>query len=175
MLLLAGDLSYANKIQQLWDTFGLLIEPYASQRPWMVTTGDHDVEKIILIHRRSFTAYNTRWLMPFDESGSNSNQYYSFYKAGVHITMLGSYTDFDSNSDQYKWLQADLQKVDRNVTPWVVVIIHAPWYNSNTAHQVDYESIYAKADLEDLIYQNHVDLVISAHTHAYERFVSILL
>ncbi|KAF1862398.1 hypothetical protein Lal_00026930 [Lupinus albus] len=173
MLLLAGDLSYANTIQQQWDTFGRLIEPYASQRPWMVTTGDHDVEKITIVHRRSFTAYNTRWLMPFDESGSNSNQYYSFYKAGVHITMLGSYTDFDSNSDQYKWLQADLQKVDRNVTPWVVVIIHAPWYNSNTAHQGEYETVDGKAQLEDLIYQNHVDLVISAHIHAYERFTNV--
>ena len=34
-----------------------------------------------------------------------------------------------------KWLEVDLQKVDRKITPWTVVLIHAPWHNSNTAHQ----------------------------------------
>jgi len=26
-----------------------------------------------------------------------------------------------------KWLTDDLQKVDRTVTPWIVVEVHAPW------------------------------------------------
>ncbi|OIW11349.1 hypothetical protein TanjilG_19605 [Lupinus angustifolius] len=173
MLLLAGDLSYADTIQEQWETFGRFIEPLASQRPWMVTTGDHDVEKITLFHRRSFTAYNTRWLMPFDLSGSKSNQYYSFEVAGVHIIMLGSYTDFDSKSNQYKWLQGDLNNVDRKKTPWLVVMFHAPWYNSNTLHQGEYASVEMKAVLEDMLYKAHVDLVIAAHIHAYERFTRV--
>ncbi|KAF1866748.1 hypothetical protein Lal_00018133 [Lupinus albus] len=173
MLLLAGDLSYADTIQEQWESFGRLIEPLASQRPWMVTTGDHDVEKITIVHRKSFTAYNTRWLMPFEESGSNSNQYYSFEVAGVHVIMLGSYTDFDSKSDQYKWLQGDLNKLDRGKTPWVVVMFHAPWYNSNSLHQGEYESVEMKASMEDLLYKARVDLVISAHIHAYERFTRV--
>ena len=28
------------------------------------------------------------------------------------------------------------QGVDRGRTPWVIVVMHAPWYNSNYAHQV---------------------------------------
>ncbi|KAE9607347.1 putative Acid phosphatase [Lupinus albus] len=158
-----------------WESFGGLIEPLTSQRPWMVTTGDHDVEKIFILHRRSFTAYNTRYLMLFNECGSNSNQYYSFEVAGIHVIMLGSYTDFDSKSNQYKWLQGDLEKLNRVKTPWVVVMFHTPWYNSNTRHRGEYESIEMKASMEDLLYQARVDLVISAHIHAYERFVSILI
>ncbi|CAL0326746.1 unnamed protein product [Lupinus luteus] len=173
MLLLAGDLSYADTDQDEWETFGRLIEPFASQRPWMVTTGDHDVEKITIFHRRSFTAYNTRWLMPFRESESNSNQYYSFNIAGVHIIMLGSYTNFGSKSNQYKWLQRDLKNVNRKNTPWLVVMFHAPWYNSNTDHQGESESVGMKASMEDLLYQARVDIVFSAHIHAYERFTRV--
>ncbi|GMY25183.1 probable purple acid phosphatase 20 isoform X2 [Fagus crenata] len=173
MLLLPGDLSYADFLQHLWDSFGRLVEPLASQRPWMVTQGNHEVERIPLIHKESFTAYNSRWHMPFEESGSDSNLYYSFNVAGVHVIMLGSYTDFDSNSPQYQWLQADLGKIDRSKTPWIYVLIHAPWYNSNTAHQGEKESVDMKAAMEELLYKARVDVVFAGHVHAYERFTRV--
>lgn len=173
MLLLPGDLSYADFLQPLWDSFGRLVEPLASQRPWMVTQGNHEVEKIPLLHTQSFTAYNARWRMPFEESGSDSNLYYSFNVAQVHVIMLGSYTDFDPNSSQYSWLKADLTKVDRAKTPWIVVLIHAPWYNTNNAHQGEPESVNMKRSMEGLLYQARVDVVFAGHVHAYERFVSL--
>lgn len=175
MLLLPGDLSYADFIQTRWDSFGRLVEPLASQRPWMVTQGNHEVEKIPIIHRTPFTAYNARWRMPFEESGSDSNLYYSFDVAGVHVIMLGSYTDFDPGSSQYEWLQGDLGKINRGKTPWVVVLLHAPWYNSNTAHQGESESEDMKEAMEDLLYHARVDVVFTGHVHAYERFVSIII
>ena len=173
MLLLPGDLSYADFIQTRWDSFGRLVEPLASQRPWMVTQGNHELEKLPIFHRQQFTAYNARWRMPYEESGSDSNLYYSFDVAGVHVIMLGSYTDFDSDSSQYKWLQKDLQMVDRGKTPWIVALIHAPWYNSNNAHQGEEESFAMKAIMEDLLYGARVDAVLAGHVHAYERFVSL--
>ncbi|CAL0309946.1 unnamed protein product [Lupinus luteus] len=174
MLLLPGDLSYADKHQKLWDSFGRLVDPLASQRPWMVTQGNHEVETIPMIHHSSFTAYNARWKMPYEESGSDSNLYYSFDVAGVHVIMLGSYTDFGTGSKQYKWLQGDLKKVNRKNTPWLVVLVHAPWYNSNTAHQGEKESVKMKANMEDLLYHARVDVIFAGHVHAYERFVSTL-
>ncbi|KAE9590846.1 putative Acid phosphatase [Lupinus albus] len=173
MLLLPGDLSYADFVQNLWDSFGRLVDPLASQRPWMVTQGNHEVEKIPMVHNEPFTAYNARWKMPYEESGSDSNLYYSFDVAGVHVIMLGSYTDFDSESKQYKWLQEDLKKVNRKNTPWLVVLVHAPWYNSNTAHQGEKESVNMKASMEDLLYQARVDVIFEGHVHAYERFTRV--
>ncbi|XWS43432.1 hypothetical protein CRYUN_Cryun16bG0103100 [Craigia yunnanensis] len=173
MLLLPGDLAYALFLQPLWDSFGRLVEPLASQRPWMVTQGNHEVEKIPLIHSTPFTAYNARWHMPFEESGSNSNLYYSFDVAGVHVIMLGSYTDFDPDSDQFKWLQTDLGKINRGKTPWIVTIIHAPWYNTNTAHQGAPESDLMKKSMEGLLYNARVDFVFAGHVHAYERFTRV--
>ncbi|RVW48141.1 putative purple acid phosphatase 20 [Vitis vinifera] len=143
LLLLAGDLSYADFYQPLWDSFGRLVEPLASQRPWMTRDRQHDVEKIIVSTRRI---------------------------AGVHVVVLGSYTDFGSDSDQYKWLQADLGKVDRKRTPWLVVMLHAPWYNSNSAHQGEEESDGMRDSMEEILYKARVDVVFAGHVHAYERF-----
>ncbi|XP_022753934.1 purple acid phosphatase 18-like isoform X2 [Durio zibethinus] len=164
--LLPGDLSYADYMQHLWDTFGELVQPLASARPWMVTEGNHEREKIPLF-TDAFQSYNARWKMPFEESGSNSNLYYSFEVAGVHVIMLGSYTDYDELSDQYSWLKADLSKVDRNKTPWLVVLFHVPWYNSNYAHQREGDEMMVA--MEPLLYAAGVDLVLAGHVHAYER------
>lgn len=173
VMLLPGDLSYADFYQPFWDTFGQLVEPLASSRPWMVTQGNHEIEKILVFHPKSFTAYNARWRMPYEESGSNSNLYYSFEISGVHVIMLGSYTDFESDSDQYKWLQADLAKIDRRRTPWVFVLIHAPWYSTNEAHQGEYVSVGMKKAMEELLYKARVDVVFAGHVHAYERFTRV--
>lgn len=111
--------------------------------------------------------------MPFEESGSSSNLYYSFNVYGVHIIMLGSYTDFEPGSEQYQWLENNLKKIDRKTTPWVVAVVHAPWYNSNEAHQGEKESVEMKESMETLLYKARVDLVFAGHVHAYERFVSL--
>ncbi|KAF4389283.1 hypothetical protein CsatB_026311 [Cannabis sativa] len=164
--LLPGDLSYANYVQRRWDTFGELVQPLASARPWMVTEGNHEKEYIPFI-KDGFQSYNARWKMPYEESGSSSNLYYSFEVSGIHLIMLGSYTDYDEYSDQYRWLKADLSKVDRKKTPWLVVLFHVPWYNSNKAHQGEGDQMMAA--MEPLLYAASVDLVFAGHVHAYER------
>ncbi|XP_010527678.1 PREDICTED: purple acid phosphatase 22-like [Tarenaya hassleriana] len=171
VFLLPGDLSYADTQQPMWDSFGRLVEPQASRRPWMVTEGNHEIEIFPIIEPTPFKSYNARWLMPFAESGSSSNLYYSFDVSGVHVVMLGSYTDFNSDSDQFRWLENDLGKVDRKTTPWVVVLLHAPWYNTNTAHQGEGESM--RNSMEELLYNSRVDVVFAGHVHAYERFTRI--
>ncbi|XP_057850814.1 purple acid phosphatase 18 isoform X2 [Cryptomeria japonica] len=170
VLLLPGDLSYADYKQDLWDSFAHLVEPLASRRPWMVTEGNHEIEKIPLL-THSFDAFNARWRMPFEESGSDSNLYYSFEVAGVHIIMLGSYTDYGKDSDQYKWLQADFSRVNRRTTPWLIVVFHSPWYNSNTAHQGEGDDMMET--MEPLLYTAKVDMVFAGHVHAYERFTRV--
>lgn len=166
VLLLPGDLSYADYLQTRWDSFGVLVEPLASSKPWMTTEGNHEKESIPLF-KAGFQSYNARWKMPFEESESPSNLYYSFEVARVHVIMLGSYTDYDYQSDQYNWLQDDLAKVNRQRTPWLLVVFHVPWYNSNLAHQG--EGADMMAVMEPLLYAAGVDIVFAGHVHAYER------
>lgn len=177
MLLVPGDLSYADTQQALWDSFGRFVQRHASRRPWMVTQGNHEVEAPPLpVPAGSpppFAAYGARWRMPHEESGSPSNLYYSFGAAGgaVHVVMLGSYAPFNASSDQYRWLARDLAAVDRRATPWLVVLLHAPWYNTNAAHQGEGEAM--RMAMERLLFQARVDVVFAGHVHAYERFARV--
>ncbi|CAI5953726.1 unnamed protein product [Closterium sp. NIES-64] len=166
LLVLPGDLSYADAYQPRWDTWQNLIEPLASTRPWMVIPGNHEIESLPGLVR-PFTAYNARWTMPAAESASPSNLFYSFESAGVHWVMLNSYSDFEPDSIQGQWLKNDLAGVDRSRTPWLVAVVHAPWYNSNTAHQLEAEPM--RRALERVLYDARTDMVFAGHVHAYER------
>jgi hypothetical protein len=66
---------------------------------------------------------------------------------------------------QKTWLEADLAGVDRSVTPWVVVSFHQPYVNSNTAHPIDSEGVPMENAIEDVLFENKVDLVFSGHVH----------
>uniref|UniRef100_A0A0E0R4B6 Purple acid phosphatase n=1 Tax=Oryza rufipogon TaxID=4529 RepID=A0A0E0R4B6_ORYRU len=173
VLLLPGDLSYADTQQPLWDTFGRLVQPLASARPWMVTEGNHEIEALPVVGIAPFAAYNARWRMPREESGSPSNLYYSFDAAGgaAHVVMLGSYAEFEEGSPQRAWLERDLAGVDRRRTPWLLALVHAPWYNTNEAHQGEGERM--RRAMESLLYEARVDVVFAGHVHAYERFTRI--
>ncbi|KAK3144845.1 hypothetical protein QOZ80_4AG0318590 [Eleusine coracana subsp. coracana] len=175
VLLVPGDLSYAETQQPLWDTFGRFVQRHATRRPWMVTQGNHEVEAALNIPGapRPFAAYEARWRTPHEESGSPSGLYYSFDAAGgaVHVVMLGSYAAFNSSSEQYAWLKRDLAGVDRENTPWLVVVLHAPWYNTNAAHQGEGEAM--RKAMERVLFEARVDVVFAGHVHAYERFTRV--
>ncbi|KAL6653131.1 hypothetical protein ACP70R_012056 [Stipagrostis hirtigluma subsp. patula] len=180
VLLLPGDLSYADRHQERWDSFGRMVQPLASARPWMVTAGNHERETLRQPGGGDddepparFVAYDARWRMPHEASGSRSNHYYSFDAAGgaAHVVMLGTYAESGEGSEQHAWLERDLAAVDRRRTPWLVVLMHAPWYNTNLAHQGEAEPM--RRAMERLLYEARVDVVFAAHVHCYERFTRI--
>ncbi|XP_006367383.1 purple acid phosphatase 23-like isoform X2 [Solanum tuberosum] len=189
MILMVGDLTYANQylttggkgascyscqfpdapiretFQPRWDGWGRFMEPLISRVPMMVIEGNHEIEPQAagLI----FQSYLTRYSVPSKESGSNSNLYYSFNAGGIHFIMLGAYVDYNQTSAQYSWLQHDLEKVDRGVTPWLVAAWHSPWYNSYSSHYQEFECM--RQEMEEMLYTYRVDIVFSGHVHAYER------
>jgi len=71
MILHAGDLSYANCNEPLWDEYGLMIEDLASARPWMVGPGNHEIEmpKATSSGSELYTAFEARYKMPGDKPG----------------------------------------------------------------------------------------------------------
>lgn len=107
----------------------------------------------------------SEWLGQYDYG----NSFYSFDYASLHVIFLNSYTSSDPTSEQYRWLKSDLDGVDRVLTPWVVVLTHCPWYNSNLAHQLESQTIAMKRNIEGMLNDARVALVVSGHVHAYER------
>ncbi|OMO53032.1 hypothetical protein CCACVL1_28935 [Corchorus capsularis] len=189
LILMVGDLTYANQYlttggkgvpcfscafpdapiretyQPRWDGWGRFMEPLISRVPMMVIEGNHEIEPQVA--GITFQSYLTRFVFPAEESGSNSNFYYSFDAGGVHFIMLGAYVDYNSTGAQYAWLKEDLHSVDRTVTPWLIAAWHSPWYNSYSSHYQEFECM--RLEMEQLLYQHNADIVFSGHVHAYER------
>ncbi len=98
------------------------------------------------------------------------NAFYSFDFASVHVLVLNSYTNSSRASIQYRWAEADLQMAaTRADHPWIVVMMHCPFYNSNKHHENEAQAVNMKASMEDLFLQYNVTLVLAGHVHAYER------
>jgi len=77
--------------------------------------------------------------------------------------------DFTEGSPQWNYLAKDLRSVNRTLTPWVIVTGHKMMYS------VDAEEFGEgmREELEDLLYDNHVDLAWWGHTHQYERTCAV--
>lgn len=172
-----GDISYADGYMRHWDVFMRKIQPIATQVPYMVTSGNHEFWF-------NFTAYKNRWsAMPLATlHGHNVDNKASFYSLNIgpmHLTMIDTETPFliaDISPIQQEWIQQDLATANRNRTqqPWLVVAGHRPFYCTNGGFSGSNKDCKLMADIlkskaEDIIYDNEVDLVITAHMHGYER------
>lgn len=107
--------------------------------------------------------------MPYPQ-GSPDDVFYFSYSAGpAHVISISSFypRGYGSDSPLVQWLQKDLATVDRAVTPWILVTLHAPWYNSNTAHHLDGEEM--RKSVEPILLAAGVNAVFGGHVHAYER------
>lgn len=70
----------------------------------------------------------------------------------------GNYSD-NKAYEQYQWLKADLEKVDRSVTPWVFVMAHRPMYSSGFSTYMT----HIKAAWQDLMLEHGVDAFLAGY------------
>jgi predicted phosphodiesterase len=191
-IFLLGDISYANSDHRIWDDWFTMMDgqSFLRSKPIYIVAGNHDTEGN-LETGELFTAFETRFLMPqlapamlgrvskprdtdlnlmYKLPYDYGNSYYSFIYGSSHNIVLNSYTDFEPNSRQYKWLVDELtMKVNRTMTPWLVVMMHCPMYNTFSFHQGDPQPLNARRYLEPLFVQHRVNVVLSGHLHAYMR------
>ncbi|UHG89267.1 purple acid phosphatase family protein [Spirosoma oryzicola] len=103
-------------------------------------------------------------------SGSKRN--YSFDYANIHFVSLDSQGNdggrvYDPNGRQAQWLVKDLAA---NRQPWTIVFFHHPPYTKGS-HDSDNANdlIQIRQQLLPILEQYQVDLVLSGHSHLYER------
>ncbi|MES2824942.1 MAG: SdrD B-like domain-containing protein [Pseudomonadota bacterium] len=100
---------------------------------------------------------------------SGTEAYYSFDYANVHFIVLDSAdTNRAVGAPMYRWLQADLQAAIS--ADWIVAIWHHPPY-SKGAHDSDTEvtMVEMRQNYLPLLENYGVDLVLTGHSHSYER------
>ncbi|KAK1732869.1 purple acid phosphatase [Skeletonema marinoi] len=188
-----GDLSYADGSTDIWDKYMDMIEPFASRIPTMVAVGNHEYDytrgdgsKKDGSGIKTNETFHPSWGgsgfhdeggecgVPFAKrfaapNNGNSIFWYSFEQSLVHTIMLSSEHNMTRGSAQYKFLKADLSGINRTITPWVVVELHRPMYNSEKYATQDAIGIAMRYEIEELLHLHHVDLVLSGHYHAYLR------
>jgi hypothetical protein len=198
MILHTGDLSYADCDQPLWDSYGEMIEPLSSVLPWMVCPGNHEIEFNGTDYANLFTAFEKRYRMPyvkpveygdviiksainpntglpfctpsiFQVEYNYGNSFYYFDSGLAHMIFLNPYTNTNKTSTQYNWLENNLASVNRSLTPWIIIVMHCPWYSSNINHYADTQTIWMRKSMEHLFYEYNVNIVFNGHVHDYER------
>nr|GMC87477.1 purple acid phosphatase 2-like [Ipomoea batatas] len=171
-VLFVGDLSYAdtytNHDNVRWDTWGRFVERSTAYQPWIWTAGNHEIDFDPEIgETKPFKPFTNRFRVPYKASNSTAPLWYSIKRASAYIIVLSSYSAYGKYTPQYMWLKQELQKVNRNETPWLIVLMHAPWYNSYDYHYMEGETM--RVMYEEWFVDNKVDIVFAGHVHAYER------
>jgi acid phosphatase type 7 len=123
-------------------------------------------------HEADANAYYNIFTLPANgEAGglaSGSEAYYSFDFGSVHFICLDAFgSDRSANSPQANWLRNDLASTTRE---WIVAFWHHPPY-SKGSHNSDseIELVQMRENMVPILEDGGVDLVLSGHSHSYER------
>ena len=172
-MLFLGDNAYQKgDLRALTDH---LFAPYAQQLPFLpsyAAIGNHDMaygqaDKQSTYYFRLFNPPRN------GEAGghpSNTKAYYSFKWAHAHFMIVDSYDS--SMIDMLEWVRADAAYA-RATSKWFIVVMHHPLYtrgfhdSDNTP--VEVEQTLMREQVLPTLEANGVDLILSGHSHAYER------
>ncbi len=109
--------------------------------------------------------------------GASNGSYYSADVGLNHLVFLssevialGPYGGV-TVAAQSAWLRADLAAVNRSRTPWVVAVLHRPFYCSNANSWCGPQAWQANAvrlELEPIFLAGGVDVVLAGHEHSVE-------
>ncbi|KAJ8434981.1 hypothetical protein Cgig2_027824 [Carnegiea gigantea] len=127
----------------------VLLSNSAAYQPWLWSVGNHEIEYMPKMVRGScaIQVIPPQIATPYKASESTNPLWYAVRRASAHIIVLSSYSPFGKASigaqlsvllllhgamdalkysPQYRWLKKELKNVDREKTPWLIVIMHVP-------------------------------------------------
>jgi hypothetical protein len=100
---------------------------------------------------------------------SGTEAYYSFDHANMHFIVLDSQSAANTpGSPMMLWLESDLQATTAD---WIIAFWHHPPYSKGLLHDSDVEAneINMRGNVLPLLEDYGVDLVLTGHSHSYER------
>jgi len=173
--LLLGDNAYETGTDGEY-TAGLFT-PYAeilrSTSAWTVY-GNHDSysSDAATLTGPYFDSFSLPRLGQAGGVASGTEAYYSFDWGSLHAVVLDTAeSSLGSASPMLSWLEADLAA---NRRPWTLAALHHPPYtkgshDSDDPADSDGRMIAARENVLPILEAHGVDLVLSGHSHVYER------
>ena len=171
-LVIPGDLVDDGPIKNQWvNEFFASMNPLISRVPFYPVLGNHE---------RNADYYYRYMDLPAPE------YYYSFQYGNAMFFMLDSNKKVDEESEQYQWLEKQLQtlqereKAGTSEVTWKFVSYHHPSYSSD---EDDYGNLWKGKStwgdmrirpLTKLFDRYAMDVVWNGHIHSYERTWPIL-
>jgi predicted phosphodiesterase len=122
-----------------------------SKVPFFNATGNHEGN-----------GPNTAAFLQNPESSSLTPQYYSFDYGDLHVLVLNTQLDLRPGSAQFKFAKEDLESSTKY---WKIVVSHSPAYCAG-GHGEDPNMVTISKQVFE---PNHVDLVLSGHSHFYQH------
>jgi Purple acid Phosphatase, N-terminal domain/Calcineurin-like phosphoesterase len=188
--LLAGDIAYADENGRgfrpalvespvsdvfrpvIWNQYLAQIEPVASQIPWMVTMGNHDMEA--LYSPGGYGGQLCRFAFPGNGPAVCPTVYSFSYQNVAFLALDANDVSYEiranldySAGEQTKWIASELSRYRGEAgIDFIVAFLHHCAYCTGRTHGSDGG---VREHWSPLFDQYQVDLVINGHNHLYER------
>ncbi len=181
LILMLGDNAYTAGLDHqyqvsVFDRFSAFLR----NTPLWSVIGNHEGNKGIKRKDSSDSVYQSGpyyEIFSFPKKGesggvaSNTEAYYSFDHGNIHFIMLDSYFSTDDR-EQFRdrmlaWLRSDLSN---QRAKWIIAAWHHSPY-SKGSHDSDDGSreSYMRQEILPILEAHGVDIVLTGHSHAYER------
>jgi hypothetical protein len=180
--LLAGDLCYADSSGHglpddafrlpVWDHWLRVIQPIASQVPFMNAMGNHEMEPGY--GPQGYDGYLSRFVVPTNGATQCPATYHFRHGSVAFVQVDSNEVSYEipanlgySGGAQTRWLDTVLAGYRADPTiDFLVVTMHHCAFSTAVSHGSDGGIRDHWVDLFD---RHGVDLVLSGHNHAYER------
>lgn len=178
MYLHVGDMAYTSgKDSQFQKGFFKVYEPTLRNTTCWPAMGNH--EGYTSKGETGVGPYYDAYISPTKgEAGgvpSGTEAYYSYNYGRVHFIVLNSHDlDRRPTAAMAQWLKEDLAKTSTKTSDWLIAFWHHPPYtmgshNSDKEHQLT----EMREHILPILESSGVDLVLTGHSHIYERSMLI--